>query len=194
MLNQHRTIKNSIKKFNKSNPLAGYLISFLGDKKHVKIADLGSGPFSIIGNYLDGVKLEIHLIDNQDFTDFWKKYQVIPFLPIEKANMEKLSYADNFFDIVHCVNALDHTKDALSSVKEMIRICKSEGYIYIDCALDQMSTGHKHYWNVKKDGTFYNLRSSFNLKDFGFEIKFIENNMEDRYNHIIAIYNKKIKL
>lgn len=192
MLNQHQTIKNSIEKFNKSNPLVDYLVVLLGNKKDVKIADLGSGPFSIIGNYLDGIKLEIHLIDNQDFASFWKKYQAIPFLPIEKANMEKLSYGDNFFDIVHCVNALDHTKDALSSVKEMIRICKPGGCVYIDCALEQKSTGYKHYWDVKKNGTLSKLNTTFSLKDFGFEIKFIDNNTEIRYNHIIAIYNKKI--
>jgi SAM-dependent methyltransferase len=105
--------------------------------------------------------------------------------------MEKLTYEDNFFDIVHCLNALDHTRDALTAVKEMIRVCKPGGYVYIDCHLDQLDTGHLHYWNAKEDGTLTNYKETFDLKDFGFQIKYINEYDESRYNHIIAVLQKK---
>ena len=155
------------------------LVPFVGDKKEVKIADIGSGPLPRIGRYLEGVKVEVYSSDKQNFTGI--KYQ----------DMEKLTYSDNSFDIVYCSNALDHTKDALSAVKEMIRVCKVGGIVYIECWLDQLSTGYKHYWDAKEDGLFVNrIGGKFDLKDFGFQIKFIDRPGERRYKRIIATLQK----
>ena len=191
MLNQHQTIRDNIEKFNKRRPLADYLVALIGDKKKVKILDVGSGAFPTIGQDLPGVEVEAYYCDEQDFTDFYKKYKVVPLFHIEYQDMEHLTYTDNSFDIVHCANALDHTRDALAAVKEMIRVCKPGGWIYIDCHLDQRETGHKHYWSAKQDGTLRNGEIEFSLKDeFGFEIEFIDEGGESRYNHIIATLQK----
>lgn len=179
-------------KFNKPLPLADYFLPLIGDKKEVKIVDIGSGPFSTIGSYLDGVDLKIYHCDRQDFSEFWNKRQLTSIISVERQNMEKLTYPDGFFDIVHCLNALDHTENVKEAVKEMIRVCKSGGYVYIDCHLDQLDTGHKHRWNAKQDGTFTNNKETFDLKDFGFQIEFINNGGESRYNQIIAVLQKKI--
>ena len=177
-------------KYNKPLQLAGYLLPFIGDKKEVKIADIGSGPFSIIGSYLPGVKVEIYHSDKQDFKPFWEKRQLTSVISVEYQDMEKLTYKDNFFDIVHCFNALDHTRNAKEAVKEMIRVCKIGGWIYINCALDQLSTGYGHKWNAKADGTFTNNIDTFDLKDFGFQIQFIDKGGESRHNEIIATLKK----
>lgn len=158
------------------------LIPLTQDKKEVKIADIGSGPSSRIGHYLEGVKIEIYPSDKQTFTNSLIEYQ----------DMEKLTYPDNFFDIVYCSNALDHTRNALAAVKEMIRVCKIGGWVYIECWLDQLQTGYKHYWNAKEDGVFINKTDRFDLKAFGFEIKYIDNGGLRRYNRIIATLKKKI--
>lgn len=190
MLNQHQTIKDNIAKYNKLNPLADYLIPFIGDKKEVMILDVGSGPYSIIGHYLDGVWVVIHHIDNQDFKEFYKKYNIIPFVAIKQDDMENLNSPSNMYDIVSCINALDHTNDAERAVKEMIRVCKPGGWVYIDCHLDQLNTGHKHKWNVKQDGIITNGRDVFDLKTLGFKIQYIDNGGESRYNHIVATFQK----
>lgn len=166
------------------------LIPFVGDKKEVKVADLGSGPFSRIGRFLDGVEVKVYPSDKQDFTDFYKKRKQTSHIPIEYQNMEKLTYPDNFFDVVYCSNALDHTKNALAAVKEMMRICKIGGWIYIECWLDQLQTGYKHYWDAKEDGVFINKTDRFDLKDFGFKIKFIDSHGLRRYSRIIATLEK----
>lgn len=190
MLNQYQTVKNNIEKFNKLSPLVDYLIPLIEEKREVKILDVGSGAYSIIGHYLDEIKVDITHCDNQDFSGFWKKYEATPLIPIEYQDMEKLTYPDESFDIVHSANALDHTRDALAAVKELIRVCKTGGWVYIDCHLDQLNTGHKHYWNAKGDGTFENGTDKFDLKEFGFGIQFIDNGGESRYNRIIATLQK----
>ena len=192
MLNQHQTIRDNIEKFNKPMPLVSHLAALIGNKKTVKIADLGSGAYSTIGSYLNGVEVDIYHSDNQDFSAFCKKYDFVPRIPIEYQDMEQLTYPDESFDIVHCANALDHTRDAAIAVEEMIRVCKPGGWVYIDSHLDQLDTGHKHYWNAKKDGVFTNDNAKllFDLKDWGFKIKFIDRGGESRYNHIIATLQK----
>ena len=186
----HSVIRKLALETNKSLPMVDYLIPLVGDKKEVKILDVGSGPFPRTGQYLDGVKVETHHCDRQDFSDFWKELGETPLFPIEYQDMEKLTYSDNSFDIVHSVNALDHTIDAPAALKEMIRV--SKGWIYIDCNLDQL-TAHrkKHYWDAKEDGTFVNPTGKFDLKDFGFSIEFIDNHTgHSHYNQIIAKLRK----
>lgn len=156
------------------------LIPLIGDKKEVRIADIGSGSHSRIGYHLEGVKVTVHPSDKQIFPTHLHYPQT------EYQDMEKLTYSDNFFDIVYCSNALDHTKNALAAVKEMIRVCKIGGWVYIECWLDQLQTGYKHYWDAKEDGVFVNKTDKFDLKDFGFKIKFINDHSERRYNRIIA--------
>ena len=182
----NKDLESRIEKFNKPLPLIDYLLPFVGDKKELKIADIGSGPFSTIGSYLDGVDLKIYPSDKQDFIEFWKARNQAPMIPIEVQDMEKLTYSDGFFDIVHCLNALDHTHNVREAVKEMIRVCKTGGFIYINCSLDQASTGGHHYWNAKQDGIFTNDKETLDLKDFGFQIQFINNGGESRYNQIIC--------
>ena len=187
---RHETTQGRIKRYNQPLPLIDYLMPYVGDKKEIKIADIGSGPFSTIGSYLQGVDLKIYHSDKRDFVDFWKERNITPIVSIEVQNMEHMTYPDNFFDIVHCANALDHTKDAYKAVEEMIRICKPGGWVYIICNLDQLSVAGKHYWNAKQDGIFSNGTVMFDLKNFGFKIEFIDNGGETRYNQIIATLQK----
>jgi len=192
MKKQYRRTREGIEQFNKPLRLLDELVKLVGDKKEVKIADIGSGPFSKIGQLLDGVKIELYASDRQDFTDMWNKYNFKSFSPIGYQDMEKLTYPDNFFDIVHCANGLDHTKNAPKAVEEMIRVCKPDGWIYIECYLDQLSTGYKHHWNAKQDGLFTNNHINFDLKKLGFKIEFVDNGGESRYNYIIAKLYKEL--
>lgn len=105
------------------------------------------------------------------------------------ADMENLPYADNSFDLVVCINALDHTQDPMSALSEFIRVSKK--WVYIDCALIQKTTsGRNHFWDMLETGTMTDGETSFNVKDWGYEIEFVDNKMERRYNHVICRYTK----
>ena len=177
-------------KFNQPLPLSDIFIPLIGEKKEVSIVDIGSGPYSVIGSYLPGVKVNVTHCDIQDFTDYWKKRGMTSVISVERQNMEKLTYPDDSFDIVHSMNGLDHTRDAKSSVEEMIRVCKPGGWIYVKCWLNQLDTGYLHRWNAKEDGVFDNHKERFSLKDYGFDIKFTDNGGESRQNFIIATLKK----
>lgn len=176
--------------YNKIRPLSPHLADMVGDKKSIRILDVGSGPYPITGQQLDGVDVSIVWCDRKDFSDGWKRANDKPLFPIDVQDMELLTYPNESFDIVNCVNALDHTKGLLRAVLEMERVCKVGGHIYIDCSLNQLDTGHKHHWNAKADGTFDNHKEIIDLKKLGFTIRFIDLGGESRYNHVIAIKQK----
>ena len=169
----HRVVKEYAIRSNQNLPLADYLVPLVGDKKQVRILDAGSGPYATTGQLLDGVEIEITYCDRKVFNLFWQELGLEPLHRIDLENMEELSYPDKFFDIVHCVNALDHTEDAETALGELIRVCKLGGWVYIDCALDQLTLqGKRHYWDCKYDGKFVNKTKTFDLKDYGFEIDY----------------------
>lgn len=144
------------------------------DKPRVTVADIGCGPHAPRQTkFANGVVVDYTPIDKRDYPG------------ADMGDMENLVYPDKHFDIVVCENALDHTKYAERAVKELIRVAKS--WVYIDCALDQLTTSGKgHYWDAKEDGTLTNGKDSFDLKDYGFKIEYINNHGARRYNHIIA--------
>lgn len=154
-------IKNKARKLNVQKELPEHLLPMVGNKKEVLIADVGSGPFPIIGDQHDTAKITIvasdYLADRYD--DICKRHNIIPVIPVEKQDMECLTYEDGVFDIVHCVNALDHTSDAVQALKELERICKKGGWIYLR-HYENVGYGHSyrglHEWNIDRNGLMWN--------------------------------------
>lgn len=50
---------------------------------------------------------------------------------LDIGNVLNMSYHDNFFDFVLCVGVLHHTADALQGMKELARVTKRGGVLYI---------------------------------------------------------------
>jgi SAM-dependent methyltransferase len=141
----------------------------------LKILDIGSGSQPKLSS--DYLEIEVTHADKREFVN------------IDHQDMEKLSYPDDSFDIVVCINALDHTKDARCAIANMKRV--SKGMVYIDCALVQRSqSGGHHYWDALEDGTFKSKDDEFNIKDYGFTIELEDNGGERRYNHVVCRYTK----
>jgi SAM-dependent methyltransferase len=128
--------------------LPDYFAQMIGDKKEVSIADLGAAMFCTIGSLWKTARVKVYPSDvlADDFNQILKEQKIKPLIPVMKEDMEKLSYPDNFFDIVHCVNALDHTVNPIKALQEMYRVCKPNGYIYL-----------RHFVNVGEHEKYYGL-------------------------------------
>lgn len=164
-----RRIKELIEEYNKPFPAPYYFERFLKKKTEVKIADLGSGPICTLGNMWGGVKVTIYASDilQPEYTKILQELNCKLITPVEYQDMENLTYPDEFFDLVHCVNALDHTKDVQKALNEMKRVCKPGGYIYLRHGHNQkkVNSGRGHYWNAGKMG-FSNDESLVTLDGF----------------------------
>jgi ubiquinone/menaquinone biosynthesis C-methylase UbiE len=136
--------------------LPDYFDKMIGDKKEVTIAELGAGMFCSIGSLWKTAKVKMYPSDalSDEFNQMLKDNNITPLVHVEKQDMENLTYKDNFFDIVHCCNALDHCSNPLKAIKEMYRVLKHGGYIYIRHVVNVGE--HEHYsglhmWNLNMD-------------------------------------------
>jgi SAM-dependent methyltransferase len=152
----HHYAKTAVAKareFNHAFPLPAYFGPMIGDKKKVSIADLGAGMFSTTGCLWPTAEITVCPSDRlaDEYMAELRRQNYKPFIPIEKQDMEHLTYPDDSFDIVHCVNALDHCHDPAKAIKEMYRVCKPGGWIYLrhyfNTARTQKNRG-MHHWNM----------------------------------------------
>jgi len=160
--------------FNRELYLPDYFDLMIGDKKEVSIAEIGSGMFCTIGSLWKTAKVKVYPSDAlaDEYNQILKDNGVIPLIPVKKQNMENLTYSDEFFDIVHCCNALDHCTNPLKALKEMYRVCKPGGYIYlrhfVNVGEHEKYSG-LHMWNIDKSGdkdcVIWNQNERFLLSD-----------------------------
>lgn len=168
-----KNFKSRVAKFNKPSQLPSYFKPMIGDKKEVTIAELAAGPFCTIGNSWKDVKVNIYASDilQNEFAPFWELHKVTPVVPVEYQDMEHLTYPNKFFDIVHCSNALDHTPDPKRALKEMLRVCKPGGSIYLRHLPNQRKRYRgMHAWDVNEvygETIFSNPKERFSLSEFG---------------------------
>jgi SAM-dependent methyltransferase len=145
------------KTFNHEFSLPEYFREMIGKKKEVWIADLGAGVVSTTGNTWEGVEVHLYPSDiwADEYVKFYELYGIKPYTPVEKQDMEDLTYEDKYFDIVHCANALDHCVDPKRALEEMYRVCKPGGWIYLR-HLAHEGKNHRymmqHQWNIEKMG------------------------------------------
>lgn len=161
-----RTINTLLKEYNRIFPLPYYFERFLTGKTEAKIADLGSGPVCTLGNIWGEVKVTIYASDILA-NEYAELTNEVLRTPIEYQNMENLTYPNEYFDVVQCVNALDHTKNIKKAIEEMVRVCKVGGYIYLRHGHNQMKVngGRGHYWNAGRKG-FSNGKVTIPLTGF----------------------------
>lgn len=145
--------------FNKAGLLPSYFAPMIGEKKEVMIAELGAGPINTIGNEWPGTKVIIYASDilQPEYQKFWEESGKTPIVPVSHEDMEELSYPDEMFDIVHCVNAIDHTPNLHRAIEELKRVCKKGGWVYLR---------HAHGQKTKYGGMHYHDFETISLPEF----------------------------
>jgi SAM-dependent methyltransferase len=144
-------------KLNRPMPVPDYLLPLIAGRSEVMIADLAAGPFPLVGTGSNGTRVRVVASDllAPEFAAMLAEAGITPLLPVERQDMEALTYPDGAFDVVHCVNALDHTPNPLRALREMVRVCKPGGWVYFrcypDCGVEHSYHG-LHMWNVSMAG------------------------------------------
>lgn len=138
-----------------NKPLSYYFAPMLVGKDSVTIADVGTGPYSFLGTYWPTCYVRVIACDIMAdvYNELLREKGIILSIPVERQDMEGFTYRDCTFDIVHCVNALDHTTNPSRALREMYRICKPKGWVYLkhfpNEGIRQHYTG-LHIWNIEK--------------------------------------------
>lgn len=150
----------------------------------VRILDVGAGPLTNIGFCHEGTSLEIQACDPlaEYYATLCRRAGVTPPVHTTFAVAEDLSTYFNleYFDIINCCNALDHSADPIRGLVEMLRILKVGGYVFLKHHLNEAETesysGFHQYNFDSRDGRFviWNKNAIFDVENvlpIGVQIK-----------------------
>jgi ubiquinone/menaquinone biosynthesis C-methylase UbiE len=124
----------------------------IGRTHDAKIADLCSGPVSKVGQIYKW--RHPHIIASDVLQpEYASRINQKLVTPVEYQDVRCLTYQNDSFDVVYCANALDHIEQIEDALKEIVRVCKVGGWIYLRHGKNQKRRyGGHHYWNATIDG------------------------------------------
>lgn len=139
------------------------------------ILDVGAGPFTPLGKVYKDQKLKIAAIDPlaREYDVILDKYNITPPVRTQFGVGEKLLdlFSAESFDITYSRNALDHSYDPLTVVKNMFSVAKKNGFVVLmhhKNEAEQEQYQGLHQWNFdEQDGKFviWNQSSKYNVTE-----------------------------
>jgi len=172
---QRRFIKtiNNTSLLKPDTQLQGYIRELLTEHKgsKIKILDVGAGSLTLIGKKWDDKQIEITAIDPlaDKYNDELKKYKVIPLVVTQVGHAEKLDeqFEENYFDIVHAINSLDHCYNPVIAIQQMLKVVKKDYYVVLHHHLNEGKEHNYsglHQWNFyESNGIFYISNEKLNI-------------------------------
>ena len=136
-----------------------------------KILDVGSGPYSRLGYVLKGKRLDLTLIDPLSYV--YKKLEQkwgLNFAVSSKTGFVEclnLIIPENFYDLVHMSNSLDHCFDPIEGIKQLLFVTKVGGKVILrhnNNVAESENYSGLHQWNLTtENGNFivWNHQNSY---------------------------------
>lgn len=141
----------------------------------VSILDVGAGPMTRLGKKWEGRTVKITAIDPlaDDYNHQLDEFNVAPPVRTRPGEAERLTdlFPTNHFDLVHIHNALDHSYDPLTGIRQMLEVVKPGGYVLLEHFINEAQTaGYEglHQWNLcADDGHFvlWNRETRISVND-----------------------------
>jgi len=109
------------------SPLQKYVADYLPERSPVNILDVGSGPLVILGKRW---KHELRIVaadpNANEYARLYAKYGVTPLCRPIPAYAEELTahFPLNHFHLVHARNCLDHSRDPIKGMSEILAVLK----------------------------------------------------------------------
>jgi SAM-dependent methyltransferase len=167
----------STTRLNPGKPLQSYIVELIDApaRSRVEILDVGAGPLTYLGFRWPERDVRITALDANaaEYDRLLEKYG------IEPPCRTKLGYAEDlasvvpmsFFDLVHARNCIDHSKDPVEAIKEMVQAAKPGGCVFLNHIVNE---GRKnrysgpHQWNFfPRNERFYIDRPGLQPVDIG---------------------------
>jgi len=140
-----------------------------------KALEVGCGPYTNIRLISKRCKIrEVHCAD--PLIDTYISYKLtwlsVQFgrnrIRISSDKCESIKSGDNYYDLVICINVLDHVEDAEQCLKEMARVIKPGGYI----VLGQDLTNEEDWSNRVRSDRLHLIRIHHTTLDATFQTTF----------------------
>ena len=145
----------------KSAPLSPFHCRFIDHlpQSKIKILDVGAGPMTGLGKTHPSKEIEIIATDvlAEEYARTLRKYGVEPPVPTIYADAENLTavFAGVSFDYVTANNSIDHCRNPLKALVEMLKVVKTGCYISVRHRENEAKRTNylgMHEWNFKLKG------------------------------------------
>jgi SAM-dependent methyltransferase len=176
-------------------PLQEHVIRYLDapPSATVSILDVGSGPLTKLGKRWEGRNVEITAVDvlGDEYNRLLHELGLTPPVRTQQGEVERLTeyFPKNSFDLVYMENALDHSRDPLLGIRQMLEVVKLGGYILLRHYENEAETANYkgfHRWNFcENNGHFviWNRKSRLSVNDIlgnAAEVTAIAQSTQDR--------------
>jgi SAM-dependent methyltransferase len=127
----------------------------------VEILDVGAGPASSLGSVAPARTLSIVAVDPlaAEYAAMLARLGVRVAAPSIPGYAETLGamFAPHSFDVVYARNSLDHARDPLRALREMLRLVRPSGFValrHVRCEGENAGYADFHQWNfdIRGDG------------------------------------------
>ncbi len=126
----------------------------------IRVLDVGAGPASRLGTASTGKPVELTAVDPlaDEYRKLFDEFGITPRVAVIKCEAERLDtlFPAEHFNLVYCRNALDHSHDPVTGLRQMLRVCKPGGYCWLHHASDEGEAQRYvglHQWNLtSRDG------------------------------------------
>lgn len=81
-------------------------------------------------------------------------------------NAHDIMFKDDYFDLVICVNTLEHDDDVVASLKEMKRVCKKGGLILLSVPNETVPKHHSEHYNCLNEEQYKALLHKAGYADY----------------------------
>lgn len=146
------------------------------EKENSKILDVGSGPYSRLGYWHNGKKVDLTLIDPLAYAykKLEKKHGYKFAVSPQTGMVECLSIMlpENEFDLVHMSNSLDHSFDPIEGIKQLLFVTKVGGKVILrhhNNVAEKENYQGLHQWNLTTEkGRFivWNKNTKIDMNDY----------------------------
>jgi SAM-dependent methyltransferase len=128
------------------------------DLEELRILDVGSGPLTILGKRWGDRTLHITAVDPlaDRYAALFERLGIEPLVRPVPGEAERLTetFAADSFDLVYARNCLDHGYDPLLAIRQMLRVARPGGLVFLEHATDEgehMRYAGPHQWNFRAE-------------------------------------------
>jgi SAM-dependent methyltransferase len=130
-----------------------FIVKYLSDKQNLgdRIVDLGFGSGDFLRYFSESMPSRFFEIYGLDYSKsaVRRARKLVPKGKFIKGDIYNLPYPSDFFDMVFCIQTLEHLTNPKKVLTEMDRICKPDGMILISVPNGEIDNyeGHVNFWD-----------------------------------------------